>query len=277
MGWGFLVVAAESKCRSQSVTRAPRAVLGLKTPMAESHAAEKASLFATTRWSVVLAARGASESDAAAALETLCRSYWPALYGYARRQGLSPHDAEDATQGFFTRLLEKDYLQAVQRERGPFRAFLQMAFKRYLGKERDRSRAQQRGGGVVHVPFDFPTAENVYAADAPHLVADELFEHRWAMTVLATVMQALREEFRSAGKEAEFEVLKGALNAPKDGIHYAEMASALGSTEGAIRVAAHRLRKRFRELFRAEVGHTVATHEDIDEEVRHLVSVLARA
>lgn len=246
------------------------------TSMAEPRA-EKASLFLTTRWSVVLAARNANASDAAKALEILCQSYWPALYGYARRQGLSPHDAEDATQGFFARLLEKEYLQAVHRERGPFRAFLQMAFKRYLSKERDRTNALLRGGGVVHVPFDFPTAEHVYAADAPHLVADELFEHRWAMTVLTSVMQALREEFRAVGKEAEFEILKPALHAAKDAVPYAEMAAALKATEGAVRVATHRLRKRFRELFRQEVGHTVASHEDIDEEVRHLVATLARS
>ncbi len=245
--------------------------------MPDSHNSEKTPLFATTRWSVVLAARDGGAGDAATALEHLCRTYWPSLYGYARRRGCSPHDAEDATQAFFTRLLEKDYLQAVRRELGPFRAFLQMAFKRFLAKERDRAGALQRGGGATHVPFDLQSAELDYAGDAPGLPADEIFEVRWAMTVLATVMQVLREEFRATGREAEFEVLKTTLSAPKDGMRYAEMATAIGSSDGAVRVAAHRLRKRFRELFRAEVAQTVSKHEDIDEEVRHLVSVLARA
>jgi len=245
--------------------------------MSDSEPPERKPFFATTRWSVVLAARGAVVGDAAAALETLCKTYWPALYGYARRHGCSPPDAEDATQAFFARLLEKDYLQAVRRELGPFRAFLQMAFKRFLSKERDRASALQRGGGAAHVPFDLAGAEGVYAANAPGLPADEVFELRWAMTVMGTVMEVLREEFRAARREAEFEVLKAALSAPKDGIRYAEMAAAIGSSEGAVRVAAHRLRKRFRELFRREVAQTVATHEDIDEEVRHLVAVLARA
>src|SRR5881396_2159423 len=127
------------------------------------------ALFATTRWSIVLAARDRiNRSDA---LEALCKTYWPALYAYARRQGHSPQDAEDATQGFFERLLEKDYLQAVQRERGPFRAFLQMAFKRFLSKERDKARATQRGGSAPHLSLDFATAEAV-CADAPQLAAD---------------------------------------------------------------------------------------------------------
>ncbi len=245
--------------------------------MSDSEPLDKPSFFATTRWSVVLAARGAVVGDAALALETLCTTYWRSLYGYARRHGFSPHDAEDVTQAFFARLLEKDYLQAVRRELGPFRAFLQMAFKRFLSKERDRASALQRGGGAAHVPFDLLEAEIGHAEDAPNLPADEVFELRWAMTVLAAVMQALREEFRAAGKEADFDILKGALSAPKDGSRYAEMAASLGSSEGAVRVAAHRLRRRFRELFRLEVAQTVATREDIDVEVRHLVSVLARA
>lgn len=238
---------------------------------------EKPHFFATTRWSVVLTARDGGERGAAGALETLCRSYWPALYGYARRRGLSPPDAEDATQAFFARLLEKDYLQGVRRERGPFRAFLQMAFKRFLANERDHAMAQIRGGGAVHFSLDFPLAERVCAEDAPHMAADEVFELRWALTVLDTVMRSLREEFRAAGKEAVFELLKGTLNTAKDGSDYATMATALGTSDGAVRVAAHRLRKRFRELFRAEVAETVASHEDVDVEFRHLVAVLAGA
>jgi RNA polymerase sigma-70 factor (ECF subfamily) len=237
----------------------------------------KAPLFATTRWSVVMAARGGEERDAAAAMETLCTTYWRALYAYARHHGLSPHDAEDATQAFMARLLEKNYLETVRAERGPFRAFLQMAFKRFLANERDRTTAQRRGGGAVHLTFDFLEAETACAADPPDLAADEVFESRWAMTALGAAMSALREELRAAGREREFEALKGALSAPKDGLSYADLAASLKMSAGAARVAAHRLRKRFRQLFRLEVAQTVASHEDIDEEVRRLVSVLARA
>ena len=233
-------------------------------------------IFATTRWSVILTARDGNERDAAAALETLCGTYWRALYAYGRRLGLSPHDAEDATQGFFGRLLEKDYLQAAHAERGPFRAFLQMAFKRYLSKERERAGALCRGGGAVHLTFDFLEAETACAQDAPQLAADDVFESRWALATLGSAMSALREEYRVLGREREFEVLKAVLSTPAEGCSYAALAAELKSSEGAVRVAAHRLRKRFRELFRLEVSQTVAAHEDISEEVRHLVSVLVR-
>ena len=238
---------------------------------------ENASLFVTTRWSVVLAARDAVVGDAAFALEALCKTYWRSLYGYARRHGFSPHDAEDLTQAFFARLLEKDYLQAVRRELGPFRAFLQMAFKRFLSKDREHASALRRGGGVVHVPFDFKEAESGYAEEAPHLPADEVFELRWAMTVLATVMQNLREEFRAAGREAEFDTLKVALSASKDGLRYADMAATLESSEGAIRVAVASVAQAVSGTFssggRADRGR-VRRHR---RGVRHLVSVLARA
>jgi len=245
--------------------------------MSASKQSNQEQYFVTTRWSVVLAARDGNEQNAAVAMETLCGTYWRALYGYARHHGLPPHDAEDATQAFFARLLEKDYLQSVQAERGPFRAFLQMAFKRFLTKERDRAAALMRGGGVAPLSLDFPGAETACAQDSPELSADEVFESRWAMTALGAAMGALREEFRATGKEREFEVMKAVLGAPKDGESYAELAAALNVSEGAVRVAAHRMRKRFRELFRMEVGQTVASHEDVNEEVRHLVSVLARA
>jgi DNA-directed RNA polymerase specialized sigma24 family protein len=245
--------------------------------MSASKHSEKDQYFVTTRWSVVLAARNGDGQNAAVAMETLCGTYWRALYGYARQHGLTPHDAEDATQGFFARLLEKDYLQSVHSERGPFRAFLQMAFKRFLAKERDRAAALMRGGGVAPLSLDFSGAETACAHDSPRLTADDVFESRWAMTALGATMGALREEFRAAGREREFDVLKAVLSAPKDGGSCAELAAALHMSEGAVRVAAHRMRKRFRELFRREVAQTVARHEDVNEEVRHLVSVLARA
>jgi RNA polymerase sigma-70 factor (ECF subfamily) len=244
--------------------------------MADSEYPEKASLFVTTRWSVVLAARDGDGCDAVMAMETLCKTYWRALYAYARRHGLPPPDAEDATQAFFARLLEKDYLQSVQAERGPFRAFLQMAFKRFLSKERDRASALRRGGEVKHLGFDFLEAETACASDSSPLAADEVFESQWAMTALGATMAALRGEFCAAGKKREFEILKTSLSAPKDGNSYEAMGAALGLSDGATRIAVHRIRKRFRELFRLEVAQTVASHEDVNEEVRHLIEVLAR-
>lgn len=170
----------------------------------------KAPNFTTTRWSVVLTAM-TTEVGAAAALETLCRTYWLPLYAYARRSGMSPHDAEDATQGFFVRLLEKDYLRVVRRDAGPFRAFLQMAFKRHLCRIREHASAMRRGGGVPPLPLDLAGAEASYACESPDLRADEVFELRWALTVLGSVMDALRKEFLDLGKESEFEVLKTTL------------------------------------------------------------------
>ena len=244
--------------------------------MSSPKTSEKPQLFATTRWSVVLTARDGHETHAAVAMETLCTTYWRALYAYARRHGLSSHDAEDATQAFLARLLEKDYLRSVQADRGPFRAFLQMAFKRFLAKEREHATAQRRGGGALHLTFDFPGAEAVCTQEPPQLAADEVFESHWAMTALGAAMTSLRAEFRFAGREPEFEVLKAVLGTPREAASYEVMAQALNLSEGAARVAAHRLRKRFRELFRLEVAQTVASGEDVDEEVRHLVAVLAR-
>jgi RNA polymerase sigma-70 factor (ECF subfamily) len=244
--------------------------------MPKSESMDKAPLFATTRWSVVLAARDGHGHDDGAAMETLCRTYWRALYAYARRHGLPPPDAEDATQAFFARLLEKDYLQAVQPERGPFRAFLQMAFKRFLAKERERASALRRGGEARHLDLDFLEAEAACAADAPQLAADEVFEAQWAMAALRATMAALRAEFRAAGKEREFEVLKSTLSASREGSSYEGLSAELGLSAGATRIAVHRMRKRFRDLFRAEVAQTVARHEDADEEMRRLITVLAR-
>jgi RNA polymerase sigma-70 factor (ECF subfamily) len=244
--------------------------------MSDFDSTERPSLFVTTRWSVVLAARDGDGRYATLAMETLCKTYWRALYAYARRHGLPRPDAEDATQAFFERLLEKEYLKSVQPERGPFRAFLQMAFKRFLAKEHERATALRRGGEAKHFGLDFPEAEAACAADAPQLAADQVFEAHWAMTALQAAMTALRAEFRAAGKERDFDVLKATLSASGDGSSYDKMGAELGLSDGATRIAVHRMRKRFRELFRAEVAQTVASHEDLNEEIRHLVAVLAR-
>lgn len=228
----------------------------------------------TTHWSVVLSAQDQSSPQSAEALEKLCRTYWYPLYAHVRSLGNSPHDAEDLTQEFFARLLEKRYLDVAQRERGRFRSFLLMALKRFLANEWDRARAQKRGGGAVPTPLDPDLAEQRYQAEAEVMPADRLYERRWALALLEQAMGRLRAEFEQAGKGAEFERLKRFLTLGKQETPYAAAAAELGLSEGALRVTVHRLRKRFRELFREEIGHTVASAEDVEEEFCHLLSAL---
>lgn len=231
--------------------------------------------FVTTHWSVVLSARQKDSPHSDAALESLCRAYWYPLYAYVRRQGRSPHDAQDLTQEFFSRLLHKDYLQAADQEKGRFRTFLLVALKRFLANEWDRARAQKRGGGQVVLPLDTEVAETRYQMEpAPDVSADVVFDRRWALTLLDQTMARLRAEFTNAGKAGDFEHLKGCLTADRANLSYAEMAAALGINEGAARVAVHRLRKRFREVFREEIGHTVSTQAEVEAEMRYLLQAL---
>lgn len=233
--------------------------------------------FHTTRWSVVLAAQGDGTTTSREAWETLCRSYWYPLYAYARRAGQAPHDAEDLTQEFFARLLEKDWLLAAAPEKGRFRSFLLMALKRFMAKEWQRVNAQKRGGGLCHLSLDTTDAEQRYAGEpAEPLTAEDIYERRWAMTLLNQALERLRVEFAEGGKEAEFECLKHWLSAERGRIPYADLAAELGCSEGAARVAVHRLRKRFRQFFREAISNTVAEGEQVDEELRHLVVVLSR-
>jgi RNA polymerase sigma-70 factor (ECF subfamily) len=232
--------------------------------------------FVTTHWSQVVSARQKDSPQSAAAIEALCRAYWYPLYAYVRRQGQTPHDAQDLTQEFFSRLLQKDYLQAAAREKGRFRTFLQVALKRFLANEWDRARAQKRGGGQVMLPLDTSVAESRYEMEpAAETSADLIYDRRWALTLLDQTLARLRGEFTDAGKAREFEQLKVCLTADRAGISYAKIASALGIAEGAARVAVHRLRKRFREVFRDEIAHTVSTEQEIDEEVHYLMKALA--
>ncbi len=231
--------------------------------------------FVTTHWSVVLSAREKDSPRSFAALETLCRNYWYPLYAFVRRQGHSQHDAQDLTQEFFARLLQKDYLQAAAREKGRFRTFLIVALKRFLANEWDRARAQKRGGGQVLAALDTSAAEHRYLAEpASEPSPDRIYDRRWALTLLEQTMARLRHEFGEAGKAHQFEHLKVFLTAARGDISYEEVAKALGVEPGAARVAVHRLRRRFREVFREEISHTVSTPAEIDEEVRYLLSVL---
>lgn len=234
--------------------------------------------FQTTRWSVVLAAQGKSSGeDAFSSLEALCRQYWPPLYAYVRHRGHAAHDAQDLTQAFFARLLEKDWLTAADRESGRFRSFLLMALKRFLANEWDHSRAQKRGGGAEWISLDAVEAESLYArSDIAALPAESLYEKRWALTLLETVMRRLREEQEHAGRLGEYETLKPCLTAERGTIPYEELALALKMEPASARSAVHRLRKRFREIFREEVAGTVAHPGDVEDEMRAVVAALGR-
>jgi RNA polymerase sigma-70 factor (ECF subfamily) len=235
-------------------------------------------LFLTTHWSVVLAAKDKASPDSAAALEGLCRTYWYPLYAFVRRQGHSPSDAQDLTQEFFARLLAKEYLQAADREKGRFRTFLRVALKRFLANEWDRARRLKRGGGLTPLPMDTTSAEQRYEAErGDALPPDRLYERRWARALLEQVLARLRADYAAAGKTAEFDHLKGALTANRGDIAYRDLAAALGLSEGAARVAVHRLRKHFREVFRATVAETVAEPEEVEDELRYLVGLLGES
>ena len=232
--------------------------------------------FAATHWSVVLAARGGDSTRARAALEALCRTYWYPLYAFARRLGQSPHDAEDSVQGFFAICLEKHYLAAAEQAKGRFRSFLLLALKRYLAKERDKSRARKRGGGERPIALDGLSAEQRYALEpAEQFSADKLFERRWALTLLEQVLSRLREELAAAGRLGAFEQLKEFLLAGGRGTPYKELAARLGTSEGAVKVGVHRLRQRYRELLEEEIANTVASPEEVEEERRYLLAVLS--
>lgn len=234
------------------------------------------AVFATTHWSVVLAAGRDTSTKSDEALAKLCGGYWLPLYGYVRRRGYDAHEAEDLTQEFFARLLAKNYLGDVQRERGRFRSFLLAALKHFLANEWDKARAAKRGGGQPLVPLDVPSAETRLGVDPAHeATPDKEYDKRWALTLLEQVLARLRQEFLEEGKEALFEELKGTLTGDKATAPYAELGARLGLSEGAVKVAAHRLRQRYRELLRAEIANTVAGSEQVEDELRHLFAALS--
>ena len=229
--------------------------------------------FLTTHWSVVLSAQDRAGPRSGDALESLCRTYWYPLYAYARRAGHSPPDAEDLTQGFFARLLEKDYLKAAARDKGRFRTFLLVALKRYLANEWDRQHAQKRGGFALLVPIDQELAESRFASEpAHHLPADLLFDRQWAMTLLERSMTQLQQEYLASGRAQLFDYLRHCLARDEAALPYAEIAGRLKLTEAAVKMAVHRLRSRYREILQHEIAQTVSTPEEIEEEIRHLFS-----
>lgn len=232
-----------------------------------------AGRFAATRWSIVVAAGGADSKRARRALEHLCSTYWYPLYAFVRRQGHAPHDAQDLTQEFFARLLARNFLGDADPGKGRFRSFLLGALKHFLSDEWDRARAQKRGGGVQIISLDAESAETRYKLEpADDSSAEKIYERRWALALLDQVLRRIRSEFARDGKEHFFEELKPALTGAK--IPCAEIAARLGLKEGAVRVAVHRLRTRYRDLLRAEIAETVASPTDVDSEMQHLFAAL---
>jgi RNA polymerase sigma-70 factor (ECF subfamily) len=231
--------------------------------------------FAATRWTVVLAAGQKSGPARQLALEELAQAYWFPLYAYVRRQGRSAAEAEDLTQGFFARLLEKKSLAAADPEKGKFRSFLLASLKNFLANEWDKSVSLKRGGGRPLIALDALGAEARYALEpADDLTPERLFERRWALAVLDQVLVRLEKEYRDRQAAEVFEALKGCLAAESDTSAYAAVGRRLGMTEGAVKVAAHRLRKRYRDLLREEIAQTVATADLVDEEIRYLLGRL---
>ena len=222
---------------------------------------------------MVLTARDENSSKSSEALEALCRTYWFPLYAFVRRQGGNPHDAQDLTQEFFARVLEKGYLHSAQQAKGRFRTFLLIALKRFLANEWDRQQAQKRGGAAHIVPIDPELAESRFMAGPAHeLQPDLLFDRQWALTLLDRTMTQLREEYVATGRAKLFELLRGCLAKDESALPYAEIASRLNLTEPAVKMAVQRLRARYREILRTEIADTVAGPEEVEEEIRHLFS-----
>lgn len=231
--------------------------------------------FAVTHWSLVLAAGRDSASDANAALEKLCRMYWPPLYSFVRRSGHPPADAQDLTQGFFLQLLQRNFLDGVDPRKGRFRSFLLASLKHYLSNERDRAHAHKRGGGLAPISIDAQDAEGRYLLEpADPMTPEKIYERRWALTVLDQAIARLQAEYTVSSRGAIFEQLKGELTGTAERSPHVEIGRKLGMTPGAVKVAAHRLRQRFGEVLRAEIAETVARPEDVEEEIRQLFHAL---
>ncbi|MHB8974250.1 MAG: RNA polymerase sigma factor [Pirellulaceae bacterium] len=234
-------------------------------------------VFQTTHWSLVLRAGSRKDRDSDAALVTLCERYWYPLYIYVRRQVANVEEAQDLTQEFFARLLEKNVLAAASPERGRFRSFLLASIKNFLVNQWERAHSRKRGGGVRQLSLDLETGESRLQLEPAHsLTPERLFERQWVLTLLELVLRRLEEECQAAGKGEQLARLKGVLTGAGDRLPYATIAAELGTSEEAARQAATRLRKRYRELLREEVAQTLAEPGDVDDEIRSLFEVLSR-
>jgi len=231
--------------------------------------------FEATQWSVVVSAGNQESPQAQQALAKLCQAYWYPLYVFVRRQGQRPEDAQDLVQGFFAKVIEKNYLADAEREKGRFRSFLLLALKRYMANEWDHARREKRGGGKEIISLDEQNTEMRYKTEpADEMSPEKAFERQWALTLLQQVLDRLSSEFTTAGKTALFEELKVFLNGGKSG-SYAEAGVRLGMSEGAIKVAVHRLRLRYRELLKLEIANTVSSPEAIQDEIHNLFAALS--
>jgi DNA-directed RNA polymerase specialized sigma24 family protein len=236
------------------------------------------SRFHTTSWTLVRAAADKPTVDSREALAALCQRYWHPVYAFVRRHGYDREQSQDLTQGFFAVLIEKNYLLDTDRERGKFRSFLLAAVKHFLANEWDRVNALKRGGGQVPVSIDLVEAEDWQAsAVVEHATPESLFERRWALSLLENVMVKLRSEFADEGKTEEFARLSAFLNRDSESARYETVAEEMGVSAGALRMAVHRMRRRYRRLLRAEIAETLPgpEAEEIDDELRYILSVLS--
>lgn len=234
-----------------------------------------AARFATTHWSLVVQAGRSSRGQSRQALESLCETYWPPLYAHLRRSGYDPQTAQDLTQAFFARLLEKRAIPRADRQRGRFRSFLLASLRNFLSNERDYRSARRRGGGRRIFSIDLDSGEDRYCTEPScQLTPDRAFERQWALTVLEQALSALENRYREAGKQPLFDALAPFLTAERDSPNYSRTAEDLGMSEAAVKMAASRLRRKYRELIRAEIARTVADPADVDEELRSLFAAL---
>lgn len=229
--------------------------------------------FQRTHWTEILSAKQASSAEAAAALERLCSVYWWPLYGFVRRRGRSPQDAEDLTQEFFARFLAGDFLESVDQSKGKFRSYLLAAMENLMSKEWHKENTQKRGGKYTFVSAD---AEELFLQiPASTLTPEQVYDQQWAMALLNRVVDRLKAEFFADGKQAFFEATKSCLTGEKPAELYADLAAQLGTTEGGLKMAVIRMKKRYRGLLREEVAHTVSNREHIDEELRAIFAALS--
>jgi RNA polymerase sigma-70 factor (ECF subfamily) len=232
--------------------------------------------FDNTQWSLVMRAADPGAEGYGSALQELCQAYWYPLYAFVRRSGHSPEDAEDLTQTFFARLLDKNFLAAADPHKGRFRSFLLVALKRFLANEHERRNAVKRGGRAAFVAIDTELAESRLGGDlACHDSPDALLDKQWAIALLGHVMARLQSEYSDSGRAALFQQLRAAITRDDDAIGYAEIAKLLGTTAAAVKMAAMRLRARYHAILREEIARTVASPGEIDDEIRHLFSVFS--
>ena len=264
----FSLAPLRSRRVSDSSQAAAPETTGLEPP--------QRAVFVTTHWSVVVRAGRSDTTRARDALGKLCQTYWPPLYAYVRRVGHSPEDAQDLTQEFFARLLERNTFAQADPERGRFRSFLLGSLKNFLASEWDKARAQKRGGGAQIISLQLDAAETRCSRlAAPGDTPDRAFDRQWALALLDAVLNRLRQEYTDAGREDLFLGLKDTLGGGRSEIPYRDLGAQLGMSEGAVKVAAHRLRQRYRELLRAEIANTVSGPEQVEEELRQLFAALS--